>query len=67
MLFVTMRLMAGLALNLLVTSLTWGCLFGIDNSNGLVFSVAVLWFRRLAFCGKAAWGTQLLGFGDRPW
>lgn len=41
-LFVTMRLMVVLALNLLVTSFTWGYLFSADNNNGWFFTVAVL-------------------------
>ena len=41
-LFVTTRLMAGLALNLLVTSFTWGCLFNADNNDGLVVTAAIL-------------------------
>lgn len=60
-LFVTMRLMVGLALNLLVTSFTWGCLFGTDNSNGLVFPVAGSCFRSLGFCREAERGQS----GDR--
>lgn len=34
--------MVVLALNLLVTSFTWGYLFSADNNNGWFFTVAVL-------------------------
>lgn len=51
-LFVTMKLMVGLALNLLVTSFTWRCLFGTDNSNGLVFPVAGPWLGASASAGR---------------
>lgn len=40
-LFVTTRLMAGLAPSLVVTSFTLGCLFSADYNNGLVFAGAV--------------------------
>lgn len=58
-LFVTMRLMVGLALNLLVTSFTWGCLFSADNNNGSVFTVAVLgaW---LLWGGSMGWSCLAL-------
>lgn len=44
--------MVGLALSLLVTSFTWGCLFSTDNSNGSIFPMAVLCFRSLGFWGS---------------
>lgn len=40
-LFVTTRLMAGLALSFVVTSFTLGCLFSADYNNGSVFTGAV--------------------------
>lgn len=41
-LFVTTRLMAGLALSLVVTSFTLRCLFSSDYNNGLVFTGTVI-------------------------
>lgn len=54
-LFVTTRLMVGLAPSLVVTSFTLGCLFSADYSNGLVFTGAVGSASGVsAFCSKTS-------------
>lgn len=58
-LFVTTRLMGGLALNLLVTSFTWGCLSMADN-NGSVLAVAVPLPEEPSFRGEAAPGWSCI-------